>query len=315
MSESKLALARVLAGVAWADGQLRVEEQDLLFRVCARFGLSAAERREVSALLERPVSIDRFEDLVREYQTKNPSPAERAELLDQVRRMIVGKEEGSPERRYLALLESCLAAGPSPESAPAFPAGAGSAAAETVFPGLRGILGGLGVKSVGRSFWIGPLARSLGQSLLGRAGARAGDRLSDERRYFLTLYGALLYRVVRADGVIRPEETERLRHLLEDGFGFIGAEIEPVVALIEHEIAREADRQHLCAEFNRNADMDERLALLDALFAVGLADGELSPAEEQEIRLIANYLWIETQEYVRVRLRALGEDRPRREAS
>jgi uncharacterized tellurite resistance protein B-like protein len=205
------------------------------------------------------------------------------------------------------LLEGWLAAESSP--APAAPPGPPAAGR------MRGILGGLGIRSVGGAEWIGPLARSLGQGLLGRVGARVGDRLSEQRRHFLTLYGALLYRVVRADGVIRPEETQRLRHLLAEGFGFTGAEIEPVVMLIEHEIAREADRQHLCAEFNRIADMDERLRLLEALFAVGLADGDLSPAEEREIRLIANYLWIEVQEYVRVRLMSLGEDRPHREAS
>ena len=36
----------------------------------------------------------------------------------------------------------------------------------------------------------------------------------------------------------------------------------------------------------------------------GLRAGEISNDEETEARLIANYLWIETQDYVRVRREA-----------
>lgn len=161
--------------------------------------------------------------------------------------------------------------------------------------------------AVGSELSLTSLASSLAETLRGRVGQRAsGGFLSPERRNFVTLYGALLYRVIRADKVVRPEETARLRHLLSEGFGFSGADIEPVVAMIETETAAGADRQHLCAEFNRITDLEQREALLEALFAVAMADGEVSPEEEEEIRLISNFLWIETQEYVRIRRRVLG---------
>jgi uncharacterized tellurite resistance protein B-like protein len=63
------------------------------------------------------------------------------------------------------------------------------------------------------------------------------------------------------------------------------------------------DRQRLCASFNRIATMDERFRLLGCLFAVAKADGRIDEDELREIRLVANYLWIDARSFNDVRLR------------
>jgi uncharacterized tellurite resistance protein B-like protein len=157
--------------------------------------------------------------------------------------------------------------------------------------------------------WNLPLAGAIADAL----GTRSAPsrRLTSERRLHAVLMGALLQRVARADRSARDDEWERIRTVLASHGRFSAEEIEVVLEAIESGQAREADRQRLCAEFNRISQMEERLELLHGLFAVALADGDLSPEEEREIRLIGNFLWIEPQEFVRVRreARAAGEGR------
>ncbi len=52
--------------------------------------------------------------------------------------------------------------------------------------------------------------------------------------------------------------------------------------------------------------MEERLRLLRAMMELAMVDGRLSPEEEKEIRLIANYLWIEVQDFVEIRRTVVG---------
>jgi uncharacterized tellurite resistance protein B-like protein len=57
----------------------------------------------------------------------------------------------------------------------------------------------------------------------------------------------------------------------------------------------------MCAEFCRVSTMEERLDIVDALFAVGAADGRISRDEVELIREIADLLWISNPEYLSVR--------------
>jgi uncharacterized tellurite resistance protein B-like protein len=63
------------------------------------------------------------------------------------------------------------------------------------------------------------------------------------------------------------------------------------------------DRQGLLSEFNRIAEMDARMELLDASFAVAAVDGTVSGTELEELRLLANFLWIDPRDFNAVRQR------------
>ena len=75
---------------------------------------------------------------------------------------------------------------------------------------------------------------------------------------------------------------------------------------IQLRVAQDVDRQRLCAEFNRITAMEDRLRLLRAMLELALADGRITPEEEKEIRLIANFLWIEVQDFVETRRSVVG---------
>jgi uncharacterized tellurite resistance protein B-like protein len=295
----RLELLRVLCAVAWADGEVDPEESRFLIRLCRDFRLAADDEAEILSLLQTPLSVAHFEEFARAFRDRVVSPEKRKALLSRVEELAGSDHRISPEEReYLRLLRSWLGEAEGTEEtggrAPALGALFGSARRELARAGLR----------------IGAVGALLESALRGRGEASS---LAPRRRLYVTLFGALLYRVLRAGGFEHPREKETLRSVLSERFAFTEEELSRVLALVEAQAAADVDRQHLCSEFNRISDMDGRLLLIQACFAVGLADGELSPEEEREIRLIANYLWIETQEFVRVRLEAFA--RTTREAS
>lgn len=221
-------------------------------------------------------------------------------MLGLVERMIGADRARSPEEAaYLAHLRRWFSAGEASAADPdaglltkLFRFVRGNPAASRPADGDEGFAARLATR----------VARTL------RPGSPAAS-VSGPRWTYLTLFGALLQRVIEADGVVRDEERQALRRILGAVSLFEDAEIDYVLELIRSGAAEAADRQRLCAEFNRLSAMPERLSLLEALFAVARADGDLSAAEQDELRLIANYLWIETQEFVRIRRESAG-DRP-----
>lgn len=306
------ALMRVLSAVAWADGDLSREETDAILDLARSFGLSASETAAIEQRLSEPASLEEFETAAREMLLLVRTPEQRGEILREVEALVASDRRHAPEEvRYLSLLREWMLEDKSDASDTE-----ATAAAAMLLRKAQGIFGGIrraAVQAVDETRQ-GPVAAALNAALQRRPGAgAAGLNLSPARRAYVVLFGALLDRVMRADGVSRPQEEDRIRWILSESFGFSGLEVQYALDLILAKTAAGVDRQHICAEFNRLTDMDDRLRLLSALFAVGLSDGELSGAEEREIRLIANYLWIETQEYVRVRREAVG--RPGRDAS
>lgn len=285
-------LLRVLAAVAWSDGELASEEEAFLRDLGRDLALGTEEQSELDQLLAAPASREDFERYTREFEQHVDSADARRELLDAVERLIsIDRVRQPAELDCLAHLRDWLA---EVETEPLPVAGG-------MLERLRG-----GVNSAWRTVgaplaWAEKLGRSVAQTILPGGGA---DRVDPTRRDFVTLFGALLSRVVHADGMVVPEEREAVRGALADRFGLSVAEIDLALRLIAARAAEGADRQRLCSEFNRVSTPEQRLELLRALFAAARADGAITGEEETEARLIANYLWIETQDYVRVRREA-----------
>lgn len=296
-----LPLLRVLAAVAWADGELAGEEEAFLRGLMDDLDLSTEGRAEVEGLLTAPVSRDAFDRYAREFEAKIDDAGLRSELLAAVERLVaIDRTRAVEETEYLNHLRDWLSAAD---------AGSGSGGA-SFWNRLRG-----GVQSTwkraasmkdevfGPSAWASRLGEAVTSRL--QPGAEA-SALQGPRRDYVTLFGALLQRVVDADGVTHPNERAALLATLSGRFGLSSAEVDYVLRLVGDHVASGADRQRLCAEFNRISGPEQRIDLLRALFAAALADGEISRPEEDEVHLIANFLWIERQDYAAIRRESLA---------
>lgn len=265
---------RVLAALAWIDGTLADSERRFLRGLGAELRLDPEMSRELEETLDKPLSRSDFDEALNVF-LEVATPEDRALLIDRAERLIeADHERATIELQALHALRELLEPAPQPQS--------------RVLGRLRGILGGGS---------LGAFAREL----MGRAAEPETDPESERRRAYATLFGALLYRVIFADRVIEPEEAEHLRSLLADHIGLSGGEVDTVLRAIQLRVAQDVDRQRLCAEFNRITSMEDRLRLLRAMLELAQSDGRISPEEEKEIRLIANFLWIEVQDFVETR--------------
>jgi uncharacterized tellurite resistance protein B-like protein len=128
------------------------------------------------------------------------------------------------------------------------------------------------------------------QSLLRALGAPAPTRLPDpDARLALA---ALLVRIARSDGDYAVEEAARIDRILLKRHGLSAAE---AVALRHSAEALEAeapDTVRFTRALKDAVALEDRIALIEAMWQVVLVDGHRDAAEDALIRLVANLLGI-----------------------
>jgi uncharacterized tellurite resistance protein B-like protein len=134
----------------------------------------------------------------------------------------------------------------------------------------------------------------------------------EERERGLRLAAAaLLFEVVRADGVVKPEEQTVLRAALHSTFAIGDDELDELVATGAQE-SREAISLF---EFTRQVDEalspDEKKRIVELLWLVSFADGQKAAEEEHIVRRIAGLLHVTHPDFIdaKFRARATAENR------
>jgi uncharacterized tellurite resistance protein B-like protein len=144
-------------------------------------------------------------------------------------------------------------------------------------------------------------------------GTNAGNRLEEiermlapfgsDRARYLACFAYILTRPARADHQVSDAEAQLMATLIAARSGVTPEQAATIVS-----IAREAARQSggtedflVTREFDRIATRDEKLELLDCLFAVGAADDSILTIEDNEVRRVASELKLEHSDYIEVR--------------
>lgn len=131
------------------------------------------------------------------------------------------------------------------------------------------------------------------------------DRLDPERARYLAAFAYILSRVARADLKVSPEETRAMERLITTQGGIPEEQAIVVVQIAKHQnLLFGATEDFLVTrEFNKIATAEQKLALLDCLFAVAATENLISLAEDNEVRQIAGELGLTHQDYIAVRSR------------
>ncbi|MGQ8364350.1 TerB family tellurite resistance protein [Glaciecola sp. 1036] len=110
----------------------------------------------------------------------------------------------------------------------------------------------------------------------------------------------LLLEVSKADYEETSEETQKVRELLKRNFDLTE---EKLTDLIQNSRETEATSVHpFTALINEHYEYEQRVALVDKLWAVAYVDGELSKYEEALIRKVADLLYIRHSDYIKSKL-------------
>ncbi len=132
---------------------------------------------------------------------------------------------------------------------------------------------------------------------------RALDQLEPERARFIAAFAYLLGRVARADLDISREETQTMERIIMER-GELPEEQSVIVIQIakaQNILFGGTENYLVSREFKEMTTLQERLALLDCLYAVAAADESISSIEDNEISQIANELRIEHSDFIGIR--------------
>ncbi len=129
------------------------------------------------------------------------------------------------------------------------------------------------------------------------------DRMDPGRARYIAAFAYLLGRVARADLTISFEETRAMERIVMEKGGVPEEQAVIVVQIAKSQnILFGATENYLVSrEFNGMATQEQKLALIDCLFAVAAADQSISTVEDNEVSQIADELRIEHRDYIAVR--------------
>lgn len=112
---------------------------------------------------------------------------------------------------------------------------------------------------------------------------------------------ALLLEIAHADDVFAPEERDRIVRAVREDLGVPAADVAEVVRLAEEERRESVDLYQFTKLVSEKFSRDQRLRLVEVIWGVVYADGELSAVENQLARRIAELLGFQHPEVQAVR--------------
>jgi uncharacterized tellurite resistance protein B-like protein len=131
------------------------------------------------------------------------------------------------------------------------------------------------------------------------------DQMEPSRARFIAAFGYILGRVANADLEISPEEIRAMERIIMERGGLPEEQTLIVVqtAKTRTQLFGGTENFLVTREFSRIATREEKLTLLDCLFAVAAAEGGISTTEDNEIRQIVNELGLGHPDFIAVRSR------------
>lgn len=119
---------------------------------------------------------------------------------------------------------------------------------------------------------------------------------------------ALLVEAALMDGDFRAEERAAVTALLQRRFDLGADDCARLVSRAEAAQAESAQLYQFTRTLNDELNHDEKIRVIEMLWSVAYADGELDPYEDLLIRRTAGLLHVTDRERGEARKRALGQD-------
>lgn len=131
------------------------------------------------------------------------------------------------------------------------------------------------------------------------------DELDPARARWIASFAYILGRVAHADLDVSGDEVRAMERILVEKGNLPEEQAMIVVhmAKIHNELFGGTDNYLVTREYDQNATHEEKLALLDCLFAVATADLSISSHEDNEIRVIAGEIHLDRSDFLAVRSR------------
>jgi len=129
------------------------------------------------------------------------------------------------------------------------------------------------------------------------------DQLPEQQARYIAAFAFLLSRAARADLQIDADETAVMERIVMEQGG-MPEELALVVvqmAKTQNQLFGSTENYLVTREFERIASHEQKLALLDCLFAVTAADENITAEEDNVVKQIASELKLSHDDYIAAR--------------
>jgi len=129
------------------------------------------------------------------------------------------------------------------------------------------------------------------------------DHLEESQARYIAAFGYILGRVAHADLKISPQEIDAMERIITEHGGLPASQALLVVHLAKTHAQLFGGTENFLVtrEFDRIATPEQKAALIDCLFAVAAAEGNISNAEDSEIRQVASEIHVEHPHFIAIR--------------
>jgi uncharacterized tellurite resistance protein B-like protein len=107
----------------------------------------------------------------------------------------------------------------------------------------------------------------------------------------------LLFRMVLADGVVRPSQLSAFEQICQQQFGLKAEDMEQLHMLLDSPQGQSSEAEAF--SLIRQLDTDKRSALLGEMMLIARANAEFDASEEKQIRRMADLLELEPASLMR----------------
>ncbi len=132
---------------------------------------------------------------------------------------------------------------------------------------------------------------------------RALTELDPREARYLACFAYILHRIARADHEISEDESVLIDQLVASRGGLSSDRAALVVRIARTQNLRHGGTEDFIVtrEFEKVATRDQKLALLDCLFAVSAIDQSIRTVEDNEIRRVAAEVRLDHADYIAAR--------------
>ncbi len=144
---------------------------------------------------------------------------------------------------------------------------------------------------------IKTLGQVLDNLMSGDSANDAADQADDTR----LAAAALLVHASTIDGYVEEAETERLQSVLKERYGLSDDQLHELVVAAERSERDAVDIYSFTSKLKKALSEDDRLEIIEMMWEIAFADGEVHGYEENLIWRTAELLGISSRERIRAR--------------
>lgn len=137
------------------------------------------------------------------------------------------------------------------------------------------------------------------------AATEAASPAEQEHAYQLAT-GALLIEMTRADHEVKSVERAAVAQALERAFELDPSETEELLTLAEQEADAATSLYEFTRLINRHFDAKQKEHIVELLWHVALADGEIDKYEDHLVRKVADLIYVPHLSFIRAKHNAIS---------